>query len=30
MDDIKELYHLFPDLKENIVIEKKVGQGLYN
>lgn len=29
MDDIDELYYLFPELKDNIVVEKKVGQG-YN
>ena len=27
MDDIGELYYLFPELKDNIVVEKKVGQG---
>ena len=27
MDDINELYYLFPEVKENIFIEKKVGQG---
>ena len=28
MDDVDELYSLFPELKEQIVVEKKVGQGL--
>ena len=28
MDDIQELYHLFPELKDHILIEKKIGQGL--
>ena len=27
MDDIQELYYLFPEIKEHISIEKKVGQG---
>jgi hypothetical protein len=27
MDDIEELYYLFPQIKENIKVEKKVGQG---
>ena len=27
MDDINEIYNLFPEIKENIFIEKKVGQG---
>jgi hypothetical protein len=27
MDDIQELYYLFPEIKEHIQIEKKVGQG---
>jgi len=29
MDDINELYFLFPQVKENIFIEKKVGQGKF-
>ena len=29
MDDINELYYLFPQVKENIFIEKKVGQGKF-
>lgn len=27
MDDIQELYHLFPEIKEHIRVVKKVGQG---
>lgn len=27
MDDVQELYQIFPELKEHIVVEKKVGQG---
>ncbi len=30
MDDINELYYLFPDIKENIIVEKKVGQGRFD
>jgi cell division control protein 7 len=30
MDDIEELYHLFPEIKQNINIEKKVGQGTFS
>jgi hypothetical protein len=30
MDDIEELYHLFPEIKSQIIIEKKVGQGNLN
>lgn len=29
MDDIQELYYLFPEIKEHIAVEKKVGQGMY-
>ncbi len=28
MDDIQELYYLFPEIKEHIIVEKKVGQGI--
>ena len=28
MDDIQELYSLFPEIKEHIFVEKKVGQGI--
>lgn len=27
MNDIQELYHLFPEIKNQIEVEKKVGQG---
>lgn len=30
MDDVDELYSLFPELKEQIVVEKKVGQGTFS
>ena len=30
MDDIQELYYLFPKIKENIIVEKKVGQGTFS
>ena len=29
MDDIEELYYLFPEIKSQIIIEKKVGQGKF-
>ena len=29
MDDIEELYHIFPSIKNEIKIVKKVGQGIY-
>ena len=29
MDDIQELYYLFPEIKNQIVVEKKVGQGKF-
>lgn len=29
MDDINELYSLFPELKAHICVEKKIGQGIY-
>lgn len=28
MDDIEELYHLFPSIKNDIKVIKKVGQGI--
>ena len=28
MDDIEELYNLFPSIKTEIKVVKKVGQGL--
>lgn len=28
MDDIDDLYSLFPEIKEHIFVEKKIGQGL--
>jgi cell division control protein 7 len=30
MDDIEELYGLFPEIKQNVFIEKKVGQGTFS
>lgn len=30
MDDVQELYYIFPQLKEHIVVEKKVGQGTFS
>lgn len=30
MDDIQELYHLFPEIKEHIRVVKKVGQGTFS
>ena len=30
MDDIQELYYLFPEIKEHIKVEKKVGQGSFS
>jgi hypothetical protein len=30
MDDIEELYHLFPKIKNEIKIVKKVGQGTFS
>lgn len=27
MDDIQELYSLFPEVKDHIFVEKKIGQG---
>lgn len=30
MDNVDDLYNLFPELKDHIIIEKKVGQGTFS
>ena len=30
MDNIDELYYLFPEIKQHISVEKKVGQGTFS